>query len=74
MLLMTSGSKLITDNTYKSGFLRRSLNLPMEILYPALSTVYELCRNAGIKVVVWYRGKSAMKRKERRINDNPDNF
>jgi hypothetical protein len=62
------------QHVFQSSLSQLSLNLPMEIFYPALSTVYELCRNAGIRVVVWYRGKSAMERKERRTNDNPDNF
>jgi hypothetical protein len=41
----------------KGGFLNGSLNLPIESLYPALSTVYQLSKNAGVHHVLWYCGE-----------------
>ncbi|CAI7600331.1 unnamed protein product [Penicillium viridicatum] len=41
-----------TDHT--GGFLRGSLNLPLESLYPALPTLHAMCKSAGIKTVIWY--------------------
>ncbi|KAF1957150.1 arsenate reductase [Byssothecium circinans] len=43
-----------SDHTDEGGFLRGSVNLPIESLHPALPTLHTLFRNAGIKTVVWY--------------------
>ncbi|CAG9989459.1 unnamed protein product [Clonostachys byssicola] len=39
---------------HTGGFLRGSLNLPIESLYPALPTVYNIAKASGIKTVIWY--------------------
>jgi arsenical-resistance protein 2 len=41
----------------KGGFLRGSLNLPIESLYPSLSTVYNLCKSTSVDTVIWYCGE-----------------
>ncbi|KAF9877292.1 hypothetical protein CkaCkLH20_04992 [Colletotrichum karsti] len=41
-------------NCEKGGFLRGSLSLPIETLYPALPTLYNLAKACGIKTVIWY--------------------
>jgi arsenical-resistance protein 2 len=42
--------------TLKGGFLRGSLNLPVESLYPSLSTIYNMCKNSSVDTVIWYCG------------------
>ncbi|KAI8675697.1 Rhodanese domain-containing protein [Fusarium keratoplasticum] len=39
---------------HTGGFLRGSLNLPIESLYPALPTIYNLVKAADIQTVIWY--------------------
>jgi arsenical-resistance protein 2 len=41
----------------KGGFLRGSLNLPIESLHPSLSTIYNICKNTSVDTVIWYCGQ-----------------
>ncbi|KAH7112566.1 arsenate reductase [Dendryphion nanum] len=41
-----------SDHT--GGFIRGSINLPIESLHLSLPTLHVLFRNAGIKAVIWY--------------------
>ncbi|KAH6658793.1 arsenate reductase, partial [Plectosphaerella plurivora] len=48
---------LIVDvrrSDHTGGFIKGSLNLPIESLYPSLSTVYALAKAAGVTDVIWY--------------------
>ncbi|ODM14271.1 hypothetical protein SI65_10326 [Aspergillus cristatus] len=41
-------------NDHTGGFIRGSLNLPIESLYPSLPTLHTLCKSAGIKTVIFH--------------------
>ncbi|KAK1752781.1 Rhodanese-like domain-containing protein [Echria macrotheca] len=42
----------------KGGTVSSSLNMPAHSFYPTRQTVYELCKQAGIKRIIFYCGQS----------------
>ncbi|OPB44515.1 arsenate reductase Arc2 [Trichoderma guizhouense] len=43
---------------HQGGTIRGSINLPAQSLYPALPTVYNMVKTAGIRRVIWYCSSS----------------
>lgn len=38
----------------QGGTIRGSINLPAQSLYPAIPTLYNLFKSAGVQKVIWY--------------------
>ncbi|EHY57126.1 hypothetical protein HRR83_002622 [Exophiala dermatitidis] len=58
---MPGGDFLLVDlrrTDHEGGAIRGSINLPAQSLYHSLPTLASLCRNAGIRTVIWYCGSS----------------
>ncbi|KAH7240071.1 Rhodanese-like domain-containing protein [Fusarium redolens] len=43
---------------WQGGTIRGSINLPAQSLYPAIPTLYTVCKAAGIHTIIWYCGSS----------------
>jgi arsenical-resistance protein 2 len=48
----------LRSNDHEGGTIRGSINLPAQSLYPAIPTLYTVCKAAGIHTIIWYCGSS----------------